>query len=62
MLKKISGLFSFITDQGKTRIRRERRRGARGRGGEYCGGNAAKCPSVLPWFGLNPAFQCTVVL
>ena len=33
MLKKISGLFWFITDQGKTRIRRERRRGARERGG-----------------------------
>ena len=37
MLKKISGLFWFITDQGKTRIRRERRRGARGRGGSIAG-------------------------
>lgn len=60
MLKKISGLFWFITDQGKTRIRRERRRG--GGGGEDGGGNATKCPSVLPWFDLNPAFQCTAVL
>ena len=45
MLKKISGLFSFITDQGKTRIRRERRRRGGGRDG---GGNAAKCPSFFP--------------
>ena len=30
VLKKISGLFWFITDQGKKRITRERRRGARG--------------------------------
>ena len=61
MLKKISGLFWFITDQGKKEL--EGRGGeGRGGGGEYCGGNAAKSPSVLPWFGLNPAFQCTAVL
>ena len=58
--KKISGLFWFITDQGKTRMRREKRRGWGG--GGSVGENAAKSPSVLPWFGLNPAFQCTAVL